>query len=72
MAACDYQDGVAVAAIQLLGKAYAPTIFTGSTSTETRNTVDVTELMAAMHQSLGLTLESHERRESGIAASQHR
>lgn len=53
-----YQDGVAVVAIQLLGKPHTPTIFTGSTSTETRNTVDVADLLPAMHQSLGLTLES--------------
>ena len=53
-----YQDGVAVVAIQLLGKPHTPTVFTGSTSTETRNTVDVAELLPAMHQSLGLTLES--------------
>ncbi|WP_059014826.1 type VII secretion protein EccE [Mycobacterium sp. M26] len=53
-----FQDGVAIVAVQLLGKAHTPTIFTGSTSTETRNTVDVTELLPAMHQSLGLTIES--------------
>ncbi|MCI4674194.1 type VII secretion protein EccE [Candidatus Mycolicibacterium alkanivorans] len=53
-----YQDGVAVVAVQLLGKAHTPTIFMGSTSTETRNTVDVSELLPAMHQSLGLTLKS--------------
>jgi type VII secretion protein EccE len=53
-----YQDGVAVVAIQLLGKAHTPTVFTGSTSTDTRNTVDVADLLPAMHQSLGLTLES--------------
>lgn len=53
-----YQNGVAVVAIQLLGRPHAPTIFTGSTTTETRNTVDVAELLPAMHQSLGLMLES--------------
>ncbi|GAY15858.1 type VII secretion protein EccE [Mycobacterium sp. shizuoka-1] len=53
-----YQDGVAIVAVQLIGKAHVPTIFTGSTATETRNTVDVSELLPAMHQSLGLTIES--------------
>jgi len=53
-----YQDGVAVVAVQLLGKPHTPTVFTGSTSTQTRNTVDVSELLPGMHQSLGLTIES--------------
>jgi type VII secretion protein EccE len=53
-----YQDGVAVVAIQLLGKPHTPTIFTGSTSAQTRNTVDIAQLLPAMHQSLGITLES--------------
>lgn len=53
-----YQDGTAVVAVQLLGRPHTPTIFTGSTSTESRNTVDVAELLPAMHQSLGLTFES--------------
>lgn len=53
-----FQDGVAIVAVQLLGKAHTPTIFTGSTSTQTRNTVDVSALLPDMHQSLGLTIES--------------
>ena len=53
-----YQDGVAVAAVQLLGKAHTPTLFTGSTATYTNNSFDVTELLPLLHQSLGLTLES--------------
>jgi type VII secretion protein EccE len=53
-----FQDGVAVAAVQLLGKAHTPTLFTGSTSAYTDNTVDVAELLPLMHQSLGLTVES--------------
>ena len=53
-----YQDDVAVVAVQLLGKAHQPTIFTGSTATETENTVDIGELVPAMRQSLGLTIES--------------
>ncbi|WP_211243981.1 hypothetical protein [Mycobacterium genavense] len=53
-----YQDGVAVAAVQLLGKAHTPTLFTGSTATYTENCLDVTELIPLLHQSLGLTLNS--------------
>ena len=49
-----YQDGVAVVAVQLLGKAHRPTLFTGSTATYTDNTVDVAELLPLLHQSLGL------------------
>jgi len=53
-----YQDDVAVVAVQLLGIAHQPTVFTGSTATETENTVDIGELVPAMRQSLGLTIES--------------
>jgi type VII secretion protein EccE len=53
-----YQDGVAVVAVHLLGKAHTPTLFTGSTSTYTENTVDITDLLPLMHQSLGLTIGS--------------
>lgn len=53
-----YQDGIAVAAVQLLGKAHTPTLFTGSTATHTDNSFDLTELMPLLHQSLGLTLDS--------------
>lgn len=53
-----YQDGVAVAAVQLLGKAHTPTLFTGSTATFTENTVDIADLLPLLHQSLGLTLDS--------------
>lgn len=53
-----YQEGVAIVAVQLLGKAHAPTLFTGSTSTKTRNTIDLREVLPVMHQSLGLTVES--------------
>lgn len=53
-----YQDGVAVAAVQLLGKAHTPTLFTGSTSTYTDNTLDVADLLPLLHQSLGLTIDS--------------
>ncbi|HEY1842459.1 MAG TPA: type VII secretion protein EccE [Mycobacterium sp.] len=53
-----YQDGVAVVAVQLLGKAHRPTLFTGSTATFTANTVDVAELLPLLHQSLGLAVDS--------------
>jgi type VII secretion protein EccE len=53
-----YQDGVAVAAVQLLGKAHTPTLFTGSTATYTDNAFDITDLMPLLHQSLGLTVGS--------------
>jgi type VII secretion protein EccE len=53
-----YQDGVAIVCVQLLGKAHVPTMFTGSTAAATRNTIDVGELVPAMRQSLGLTIES--------------
>jgi type VII secretion protein EccE len=53
-----YQDGVAVAAVQLLGKAHEPTLFTGSTSTQTENALDITDLLPMLRQSLGLTVDS--------------
>lgn len=53
-----YQDGVAVVAVQLLGKAHRPTLFTGSTATYTENTVDVADLLPLLHQSLGLAIDS--------------
>ncbi len=53
-----YQDGVAVTCLQILGKPYQPTYFTGSNTATTANTLDLTELATVMHQSLGLTLES--------------
>jgi type VII secretion protein EccE len=53
-----YQDGVASAAVQLLGKAHSPTLFTGSISTYTENTLDIAELLPLLQQSLGLTVDS--------------
>ena len=53
-----YQDGVAVAAIQVLGKSFEPTFFGGSSTPETRNALDITWLFGQMKQSLGLSLES--------------
>jgi type VII secretion protein EccE len=53
-----YQDGVAVVAVQLLGKAHRATVFTGSTAVFTENTIDVADLLPLLHQSLGLAIES--------------
>jgi type VII secretion protein EccE len=53
-----YQDGIAAAAVQLLGKPHTPTLFTGSTSTYTENAFDVSDLLPLLHQSLGLTVDS--------------
>jgi type VII secretion protein EccE len=53
-----YHGGVAVVAVQLLGKAHIPTLFTGSTSIYTENTVDIADLLPLLHQSLGLTIDS--------------
>lgn len=53
-----YQDGIAAVAVQVLGRAHAPTVFTGSSATETANTVDVISLLPLLRQSLGLTVES--------------
>jgi type VII secretion protein EccE len=53
------EGGAAVVAVQLLGKAHAPTIMTGSTRVETANKVDVAVLYALMSQPLGLALDSY-------------
>lgn len=53
-----YHDGVATVAVHVLGKHYAPTVFTGSTSTHTTNILNVSDLLDVMHQSLGLNIES--------------
>lgn len=53
-----YQDGVAVVAVQLLGKAHSPTLLTGSTSTYTENTVDISDLLPLLRHSLGLRIHS--------------
>lgn len=53
-----YQDDVAVVAVQVLGRAHAPTLVVGSTTTETANVLDLARLVPAMKQSLGLVIES--------------
>lgn len=52
------QDGVAVVAVQLLGRAHRATMVTGSVTVETENVLDVVELVPMLHQALGLQLES--------------
>ncbi len=53
-----YQDGIAVTCIQILGKPYQPTYFTGSSAAMTANTLHLGELVSVLRQSLGLRLES--------------
>lgn len=52
------QDGVAVVAVQLLGRAHQATTVTGSVTVETDNVIDVVELVPMMRQALGLLLDS--------------
>lgn len=51
-------DGIAVVAVQLLGRAHRATRITGSVSVETENVVDIAELVPMLQQALGLQLES--------------
>ena len=53
-----YQDGVSVAAVQLLGKPHSPTLFTSATSTYTENALDITSLLPVLRQSLDLSIDS--------------
>ncbi|OBG78990.1 type VII secretion protein EccE [Mycobacterium sp. E3298] len=52
------QDGVAVVAVQLLGRAHQATMVTGSVTVETDNVIDVVELVPMLRQALGLQLDS--------------
>lgn len=52
------QDGVASVAVQVLGRPHSPTLFTGSTSTCSANTLDIADLLPLLRQSLGLVVES--------------
>ena len=52
------QDGVAVVAVQLLGRAHRPTTVTGSVTVETENVIDVVELVPLLQHPLGLELDS--------------
>lgn len=53
-----YQDGIAVAAVQLLGKPHRTTLFTGSMTSETNDVIDVSSILPMLRQSLGLAIES--------------
>lgn len=53
-----YQDDVAIVAVQVLGKPHQATYLAGSTATETADTLEISELIPGMRQSLGLTIES--------------
>lgn len=53
-----YQDGTAVAAVQLLGKRHRTTLFTGSATSETDDVLDVSAILPLLRQSLGLAIES--------------
>lgn len=51
-------DGVAVVAIQILGKAHQPTKLIGAAPAETANTMDLSWLIPALKQTLGIALDS--------------
>ncbi len=52
------QDGVAVVAVQLLGRAHRATTVTGSVTVETENVIDIVELVPMLQHPLGLELDS--------------
>ncbi|WP_156766699.1 type VII secretion protein EccE, partial [Mycobacterium sp. E2327] len=52
------EDGVAVVAVQLLGRAHRATTVTGSVSVETENVIDVVDLVPLLQHPLGLELDS--------------
>lgn len=51
-------DGVAVVAVQLLGRAHRATRVTGSVRVETDNVIDIVDVVPMLRQALGLQLES--------------
>lgn len=51
-------DGIAVVAVQLLGRAHQATRVTGSVTVESENVVDIVELVPMLRHALGLRLES--------------
>ena len=53
-----FQDGIAVTAIQLLGRPHRATLLVGSTMSQTENTLDLAALMAILNHSLGLSFDS--------------
>jgi type VII secretion protein EccE len=52
------QDGVAVVAVQLLGRAHRATTVTGSVTVETDNVIDIVEMAPMLQHALGLQLDS--------------
>ena len=52
------QDGAAVVAVQLLGRAHRATTVTGSVTVETDNVIDIVEMAPMLHHALGLQLDS--------------
>lgn len=53
-----YHDGIAITAIQLLGKPHRATMLIGSTMTNTENTIEVTDLLTILKHNLGLIPDS--------------
>jgi type VII secretion protein EccE len=53
-----YQDGFAVVAVQVLGKARSPARLAGASAPETDDTIDLCDLYRLMSQPLGLRLTS--------------
>lgn len=49
---------MAIAAVQLLGRAHRPSVVTGSVKVETDNVIDIAELAPMLHQPLDLQLDS--------------
>ena len=52
------QDGTAVVAVQLLGRAHRATTVTGSVTVESDNVIDIVEMAPMLHHALGLRLDS--------------
>ena len=52
------QDGAAVVAVQVLGRAHRATKVTGSVSVETDNVIDIVEIAPMLQHALGLQLDS--------------
>ena len=52
------QDGIAVVAVQLLGRAHRATTVTGSVTVETENVIDIVELVPMLDHALDLQLDS--------------
>lgn len=53
-----YQDGVAVTAVRVLGKYLSPTRLTGAATSDTDNVLCTEDVVAMLHQQLGLRLAS--------------